>query len=736
MLMEDEAPPAKDKVVVTRKELFVNIREKIHEEKALVALPLCLLLFAMFLGMVIWHERNTDRQAFVDAINTDILENAVFEYDGPLMLMGFKNMQDVHSIRDMWEFFILGMWPQMMWQNSDGVVGRYLNFNQIIGGARLMTQTFIETEGRCVSRIASKFHMKCMIAYEDDLTAVGGDDLAQQPRGEETSTWSSGPMYDSSAQKSKEYFMYQNQTLNFTWPLHLSKLRNLRANNFINRTSRQVIMSVVMFNADLHMLALVEVIFFQSRTGTVWSMLRTMPLDPNVLRDVFPVIVFDMLWLVLLFLGPASDFATFIRLAHRVGIFRMKPHVPHGLAWYFIDVVGVVCGLILIFTLSAFITQTLNIQKFIVDNFDQIQYDTATFDRLITDVEQAVHKDHLLYRSVLLIYPINLLVRLGIAFGMQPRLSITPRIIVQAFTDLYHFVIVFMTVIICFAMISFIIYGRDLDDYSTFPRALLTSVRMAFGDIDWDQLSVVAYVFSSSFYAVFQCVVGLILFNFLLAIVVDSYEEVRNTLGTSTPTLRMQIQEHIGDRRRIWRKEKIALPVLWMNCFEEFQLNMFDDVPVTSDELVKAVPGLSREQAKSLFDDVITKREISDNKNVKLTHVMTAAERIEKAFQQLPTMFSRFSAEDSIRSPRFPAEQKWPPTYVTLPTDELDTEREDSNLNLSNLTAVLKYARALAANDTPLVQSAIDLALADSAEDTDLPSPKKVSYLLIDNPGT
>jgi len=95
----------------------------------------------MFLGMVIWHERNTDRQAFVDAINTDILENAVFEYDGPLMLMGFKNMQDVHSIRDMWEFFILGMWPQMMWQNSDGVVGRYLNFNQIIGGARLMTQT-------------------------------------------------------------------------------------------------------------------------------------------------------------------------------------------------------------------------------------------------------------------------------------------------------------------------------------------------------------------------------------------------------------------------------------------------------------------------------------------------------------------------------------------------------------------------------------------------------------------
>jgi len=141
-------------VPVTRFQVFSNIQLKMRQDKVLIALPLCVLLFVSFLGLVIFFERNTDRQALVNAITDDVMENCNFEFDGPLMLMGFKNMDDVHSIRDIWQWMELGFWPQVMWQTD--TTGEYLLYNQIIGGARLLTQTYDEDETKCNSKIAQK----------------------------------------------------------------------------------------------------------------------------------------------------------------------------------------------------------------------------------------------------------------------------------------------------------------------------------------------------------------------------------------------------------------------------------------------------------------------------------------------------------------------------------------------------------------------------------------------------
>jgi len=579
-----------EQVSVTRREVFHNIREKIQEEKVLIALPLCFFLFVTFLGLCIFFERNTDRQAIVSGITDDIMENCNFEFDGPLMLMGFKGMDDVHSIRDIWEWMDLGFWPQVMWQSE--TLGQYLLYNQIIGGARILTQTYEEDEAKCNSKIVENLNMKCMKQPEQDFLAIGMDDLALKPRGIETSSWSTGPTFSGRATLARWWLMYRNGTDNESLTSHRQTLRAMRAANTINRNVKQVQISVVMYNADVNLVSLTEANFFLSRTGMIWPVLRIQTLDPNVFRNHWPNLVFLLIWCILLCLNILNDVVTLIRLIHQVGLKWLRMHLPHGPLWYSLDVVGFTCGLMYLITMLSYYRQTQKINQALLSNITALTTNATSMETLLSDIEIAEHDLHWIYRAVLIIYPINLLLRLGLAFAMQPRLSVTPRIVIVAFTDLYHFLIVLCSFVLCFACFALVMFGRYLEDYSSFPRAVIATVRMLFGDIDWEAMKVVGFVRACVFYVLFQFTVGLVLFNVLLAIILDSYEEVRNAMGASAPTLLEQAVAFIHNKRMIWKKERISLQVIWLKGWQAYGASMLDDSPITADELQEVVEGL------------------------------------------------------------------------------------------------------------------------------------------------
>jgi len=117
---------------------------------------------------------------------------------------------------------------------------------------------------------------------EQDFLAIGMDDLAIKPRGVETFSWSTGPKFSGRATLGRWWLMYRNGTNNESLASHKQTLRAMRAANVINRTVKQVQISVVMYNADVNMVSLTEANFYLSRTGMVWPVLRIETLDPDV----------------------------------------------------------------------------------------------------------------------------------------------------------------------------------------------------------------------------------------------------------------------------------------------------------------------------------------------------------------------------------------------------------------------------------------------------------------------
>merc|ERR1719159_1659533 len=103
---------------------------------------------------------------------------------------------------------------------------------------------------------------------------------------------------------------------------------------------------------------------------------------------------------------------------------------------------------------------------------------------VLLDIEELVHHTSQTYLTVLLIYPINLIIRLLMAFHTQPRLSIISTTVIMATTDLAHFSVVFASLLFTFAAFGQILFGRDLQHWSSFTRSMHSCSRMLFGDVD------------------------------------------------------------------------------------------------------------------------------------------------------------------------------------------------------------------------------------------------------------
>merc|ERR1740117_1654178 len=84
----------------------------------------------------------------------------------------------------------------------------YLQYNRIIGGIRVLTQTMAESVENCRNVVLSGImNMSCMAEPTNDPQTEGFDDLAFMPDGDETTLWSAGPDYDPKATSSSRWFL-------------------------------------------------------------------------------------------------------------------------------------------------------------------------------------------------------------------------------------------------------------------------------------------------------------------------------------------------------------------------------------------------------------------------------------------------------------------------------------------------------------------------------------------------
>jgi len=122
--------------------------------------------------------------------------------------------------------------------------------------------------------------------------------------------------------------------------------------------------------------------------------------------------------------------------------------------------------------------------------------------------------------------------RLLKVLDFQPRMGLVTRTITEATEDLCHFSVLFLLVCSGFAAIAYLSFGSTIEGYSEFDTALYSLfAAVVFGDTtQYDEMKSTPNAPAGKFFFwMYILVVMFVLFNVLLAILVDSYANVKES---------------------------------------------------------------------------------------------------------------------------------------------------------------------------------------------------------------
>merc|ERR1719469_318194 len=133
-------------------------------------------------------------------------------------------------------------------------------------------------------------------------------------------------------------------------------------------------------------------------------------------------------------------------------------------------------------------------------------------------------------RVVFAQYSVVLMFRFFVSFGSQPRLAIVLKTMRNVLMDFFHFLIVFLPTFLAYVISGNLVFGRRVEDFATIKGSFAACFRIAMeSEYDWAELSE-EYFWAAAVWAwSFMLLIVLIFLNMVLAIVLDIYNETRET---------------------------------------------------------------------------------------------------------------------------------------------------------------------------------------------------------------
>lgn len=543
-----------------------SLQREIEIQSAFLTLPRALLLVIVYSCSFLAHDGGMVTRDMEDAINVDLRENAVFAYVDPGW-MAHKDVEDVHNIADVYSWLRVGLRPLILrniepW--SEVAQGEkafpekkmsayhrpyYLQYNQIIGGAQL--KQLRAPQMPCVNlEVSDRFNMACY--PEDSVTTMN---FHLPPQELQILMNSDSQQWDPSLTR---WFLVRDAPDDTN-----TRFKQLEQTSYIDNTTAQLTASFMTYNAHFDTLTLTGAHFFFSRSGHVWKTIvhSSFFLDPY---KTSWVAIFDVLFCLLI---------TWISLEELLEIFsnwkarqsRCDWISNYWNMWNVIDWISIGGAISLIVMWYVHCMNVQGVQEGLLhvkSEEDNLQFgDQAFFERTLEDFfayfNQVVHHYHN-FRMFASLFPMTLMLRLFKAFDAQPRLALVTRTLSSASVDVAHFSIVFLTIFLTYVMMGTGLFGRHLDDFSTFARSLNTCFVMLMGDFDAPSLWATGRPMAAVWFWSFHLIIILLLLNMLLAIIMDTYSDVKTSMG-NTDTLWGQSAICWRRFRELWNKERVSL---------------------------------------------------------------------------------------------------------------------------------------------------------------------------------
>jgi hypothetical protein len=312
------------------------------------------------------------------------------------------------------------------------------------------------------------------------------------------------------------------------------------AEDWLDEKTARLDLTFVLYSAPKDILTLNRITFVFSRTGHIWKRLthRSIVMDPYRFRYTF---IWDVLFfgqITWLFLQETREILEGIRDAKGKLLSFFKSYLG---PWNVVDWISIVVA----YAMLALWLFQFNITVSVRDQLVSLEarqdlclsrHSVAKCDEGLADffAETMVCGNFVkVARQICAFYPFIIMLRLFKAFAAQGRLSVVTKTLNQASSGLAHFAIVVGAVFMIYAIIGTIVFGRELDSFTTIMRAAVTLFRALMGDFDVEEMRVVGRGKTFVYFASFMMLVGFVMLDMVVAVLMDVYANVKQQLATA-----------------------------------------------------------------------------------------------------------------------------------------------------------------------------------------------------------
>ncbi|XP_049926448.1 polycystic kidney disease 2-like 1 protein [Epinephelus moara] len=105
--------------------------------------------------------------------------------------------------------------------------------------------------------------------------------------------------------------------------------------------------------------------------------------------------------------------------------------------------------------------------------------------------------------------------------------------------DILGFAIMFFIVFFAYAQLGYLLFGTEVESFSTFIKCIFTQFRIILGDFDYDAIDRANRVLGPIYFLTYVFFVFFVLLNMFLAIINDTYSEVKEELSSQQDELQI-----------------------------------------------------------------------------------------------------------------------------------------------------------------------------------------------------
>ncbi|XP_040614007.1 polycystic kidney disease 2-like 2 protein isoform X2 [Mesocricetus auratus] len=339
-----------------------------------------------------------------------------------------------------------------------------------------------------------------------------------------------------------------------------TKLADLRLNSWITRGTRVVFIDFSLYNANINLFCIVRLVAEFPATGgllTSWQFYSVKLLRYVTHYDYF-IASCEIIFCVFLFVFITQE----LRKMNEFKSAYFKS------VWNWLELL-----LLALCFLAVSFYAYCNMQNFLL------------LGRLLKNTESYPNFYflaywHIYYNNIIAITIFFAWIKIFKFISFNETMSQLSSTLSRCMKDIVGFAIMFFIIFSAYAQLGFLVFGSQVDDFSTFQNSIFAQFRIVLGDFNFAGIQQANWILGPIYFITFIFFVFFVLLNMFLAIINDTYSEVKADYS-------------IG-RRPDFELGKI-IKKSYFNVLEKLRLKKAQD---NEDKKIRKTPGDLTQQAR------------------------------------------------------------------------------------------------------------------------------------------